>query len=153
MMLGLQTGKNNPILREKSKSINQIDEEILNLIKDMNKIMIKNNGMGLAACQIGKDIQLFVVDKNYSDKCVFINPKIIKLSKETEIIEEGCLSLPELFIPVKRAKSLKIKATNESGKKFKIKAKDMLARAIQHEMDHLNGILITDKNSTNPNGQ
>jgi methionyl-tRNA formyltransferase len=150
----LQTGKDNPVLRKKSKPVTfthrkggKIDEEILKLIKDMDETMIKNNGMGLAACQIGRDIQLFVIDKNYSDKCVFINPETIKFSKKTELIEEGCLSLPELFIPVKRAKSLKIKAIDENGKKFKIKAKDMLARAIQHEMDHINGILITDKNS------
>lgn len=155
MILKLQTGKDNPILRKKSKLVVKINEEILNLIKDMNETMMKNNGMGLAACQIGKDIQLFVIDKNYSNKCVFINPEIIKFSKKTETIEEGCLSLPELFIPTKRAKSLKIKATNENGKKFKIKAKDMLARAIQHEIDHINGILIIDKNSkiANPNDQ
>jgi peptide deformylase len=144
MILNLQTGKDNPILRKKSKLVIKIDGEILKLIKDMDETMIKNNGMGLAACQIGKDMRLFVIDKNYSDKCIFINPEIIKLSKKTETIEEGCLSLPELFIPTKRVKSLKIKAIDENGKKFKIKAKDMLARAIQHEMDHLNGILICD---------
>ena len=151
MILKLQTGKDNPILRKKSEPIilarrggRKINEEILGLIKDMDETMIKNNGIGLSACQVRKDIRLFVIDKNYSDKCVFINPEIIKLSKKTELVDEGCLSLPELFIPIKRAKSLKIKAIDENGKKFKIKAKDMLARAIQHEMDHLNGILICD---------
>jgi len=151
MILEIETGEDNQILRKKSQPIKlarrqggKIDEEILKLIKDMDETMIKNNGIGLTACQIGKDIQLFVIDKNYSDKCVFINPEIIKFSKKTEIIEEGCLSLPDIFVPTKRAKSLKIKAIDENGKTFKLKAKDMLARAIQHEMDHLNGILICD---------
>jgi peptide deformylase len=111
--------------------------------------MNKNNGVGLSACQVGKDIRLFVINDNYSHKCVFINPEIIKLSKKTELIEEGCLSLPNIFIQVKRALSLKIKAIDENGKSFKIKAKDMLARAIQHEFDHLNGILICDNAKQN----
>ncbi len=71
------------------------------------------------------------------------------MSKKTETAEEGCLSLPNLFIPVKRAKSLKIKAMDENGKQFKLKAKDLLARAIQHEMDHLDGILICDNAKQN----
>jgi len=147
MMLKIQTGADNQILRKKSQPINEINEEILSLAKDMQETMKKDNGIGLSACQVGKDIRLFVIDNNYSNKCVFINPEIIKLSKKTEMIEEGCLSLPDMFIPVKRALSLKIKATDENGKTFRIKAKDMLARAIQHEYDHLNGILICDKNS------
>lgn len=151
MILKIQTGKNNPILRNKSAPVLNITGEVLNLIKDMNETLAKVNGVGLTACQIGKNIQLFVVDPNYSKKCVFINPEIIKMSKKSEIVEEGCLSLPDIFIPTKRALSLKIKATDENGKKFKIKAKDILARAIQHEMDHLNGILIYDKNSEAPN--
>jgi len=148
-MLKLQTGKDNKILRTKSKPINKIDEEILNLIKDMQETMKKDNGIGLSACQIGKDVRLFVIDDNYSKNCVFINPEIIKLSKKTEIIEEGCLSLPNMFIPIKRAKSLKIKAINEKGKLFRLKAKNMLARVIQHEFDHLNGILICDNEQKN----
>jgi len=144
MILKLQTGKDNQILRKKSQPITEINQEILDLIKDMKETMKKDNGVGLSACQIGKDIRLFVVDNNYTHKCVFINPEIIKLSKKTEMVEEGCLSLPGMFVPVKRSLSLKIKAMDENGKEFKIKAKDILARAIQHEYDHLNGILICD---------
>ncbi len=149
MILEIETGKNNSVLRKKSRSITKIDENILNLIKDMNETMTKASGVGLSACQIGKDIRLFVINPDYSKKCVFINPEIIKLSKKTEIVEEGCLSLPDIFIPTKRALSLKIKATNKNGKEFKIKAKDILARAIQHEMDHLNGKLICDNDKQN----
>ncbi|MFH1129500.1 MAG: peptide deformylase [Patescibacteria group bacterium] len=149
MILKLQTGKDNQILRKKSQSIAEINQEIFNLIKDMQETMKKDNGVGLSACQIGKNIQLFVINNDYSHKCVFINPEIIKLSKKTEMVEEGCLSLPGMFIPVKRSLSLKIKAMDENGKEFKIKAKDMLARAIQHEYDHLNGVLICDNAKQN----
>jgi len=143
-MLKIETGKNNPILRKKSQPIDKIDENILNLIEEMIETMIEANGVGLAANQVGKNIQLFVINSELSKKCVFINPEIIKMSKKTEIIEEGCLSLPNVFIPTKRAKSIKIKAINENNKQFKLKAKGLLARAIQHELDHLNGILICD---------
>jgi len=145
MILKVETNKNNPILRQKSIPVTKITEEILTLAKDMNETMTKSNGVGLSACQVGKNIRLFVIDQSQSKKCVFINPEIIKLSKKTEIIEEGCISLPNLFIQIPRALSLKVKATDEHGKQFKLKAKGLLARAIQHETDHLNGILICDK--------
>lgn len=145
--MNIEKGQNNPILRKKSQTINKINEEVLDLIKEMQKTMLNADGAGLSAAQIGKNIRLFVVNPNLNEKCVFINPEIIKMSKKAEIIEEGCLSLPNVFIPTKRAKSLKIKAFDESTKQFKLKAKDMLARTIQHEMDHLNGILIVDKNN------
>lgn len=151
-MLKIEIGKNNPILRQKTQPIElayrrsrKIDEDVLNLIKEMMKTMIGVNGIGLSANQVGKNIQLFVINPELSKKCVFINPEIIKISKKSEIIEEGCLSLPDIFIPTKRAKSIKIKAINEKNKQFKLKAKGLLARAIQHEIDHLNGILICDK--------
>lgn len=147
MILKIQTNENNPILRKKSEPVAEITGEILNLIKNMKETLVKNNGVGLAACQVEKNIRLFVIDSSQSKKCVFINPEIIKMSKKTETLEEGCLSLPNVFIPTKRAKSLKIKAIDEKGRQFKLKAKDLLARAIQHEMDHLNGILIIDKNN------
>jgi peptide deformylase len=144
MILKIQINKNNPILRKKTEPVAEITGEILNLIKDMKETMAKDNGVGLSANQIGKSIRLFIISPELSKKQVFINPKIIKLSKKTETMEEGCLSLPDIFIPIERAKSLKIKASDEKGKEFKLKAKDLLARAIQHETDHLNGILICD---------
>lgn len=139
----IETGQNNPILRKKSQPIKKITADILDLAKDMIEIMNKNDGIGLSACQVGKNIRMFVIlSELSSDKKVFINPEIIKISKKTEILEEGCLSLPGITLLIKRAKSLKIKAIDEHGKQFKLKAKDLLARVIQHELDHLNGILI-----------
>jgi len=158
-MLKIQTGKNNPILRKKSLKIKEVDDNIRNLAEDMLEIMNKNNGVGLSACQIGKNIRMFVLPKELSSthwsllpqvkrdngKWAFINPEIIKLSKKTNVMKEGCLSLPGIFIPIERAKSLRIKAIDENGKVFKLKAKGLLSRVIQHETDHLDGVLIIDK--------
>lgn len=144
-MLKIETGQTNPILRKKSQPIGKIDEEILKLAQDMIETMEQNNGIGLSACQVGKNIKLFIIPREMSKHWVFINPEIIKISKKTETMKEGCLSLPGLFIPVERAESIKVKALDENSKEFKLKAKDFLARVIQHEIDHLNGILIVDK--------
>jgi peptide deformylase len=144
MILKIQKNKNNPVLRKKSQTIKEIDEKVLKLAQDMIETMEKNNGAGLSACQVGENIRMFVVPKELSQQWLFINPEIIKISRKTETMEEGCLSLPNVFLPIKRATSLKVKALDEKGKEFKLKAKDLLARIIQHELDHLNGILITD---------
>jgi len=146
-ILKIETGQNNPILREKSQTIEKIDGSVLQLTKDMIETMYKSNGVGLTACQVGKNIRMFVIAKELSKKQIFINPEIIRISTKTNTVEEGCLSLPGIFSQIKRPASLKIKAIDENGKKFKLKAKNLLARAIQHEIDHLNGILVVDKNS------
>ncbi len=144
MTLQIQKGENNPILRQKSTPIKNITEEILNLINDMTETMKKVDGVGLAAPQVGKNIQLFVVNPKLSKKYIFINPEISKMSKKTKTIEEGCLSMPGVYKKIPRAKSLKTKAIDENGKEFELKVKDLFARVIQHEIDHLNGILIID---------
>lgn len=145
MILKIQKGENNPILKEKTTSVKSVNEEIVVLAKDMIETMIKNEGLGLSANQVGKNIRMFVIHPDLTRRPIFINPEIIKISKRTDVLEEGCLSLPEVYRPVKRAKSIKIKALNQKGKQFKLKANDLLARTIQHELDHLNGTLITDK--------
>ncbi len=145
MILQIQKGQNNSILRKKSLKIKEVNNDIQKLAKDMLETMIENNGVGLSACQIGKNIRIFIVPKELSRKWVFINPKIVKISQKTDVMKEGCLSLPGIFVPVKRAESIKIKALDENGKEFKLKAKKLLARVIQHEYDHFNGVLITDK--------
>lgn len=145
-MLKIETGQNNPILRKKSLKIKEINDDVRKLAKDMIETINKGkrNGIGLSACQVSKNIRMFVIIKELSRKQIFINPEIIKISKKSNIVEEGCLSLPGVYLPIKRAMSLKIKAFDENNKSFKLKATDLLSQAIQHEMDHLNGILITD---------
>lgn len=147
----IEKGKNNKILHKKSLKIKEVNNDIKKLAKDMIETMTKNDGTGLAAPQVGKNIRIFVIPKELSPACrrgkkkqVFINPEIIKTSKKIEEMEEGCLSLPNTFITIKRAKSIKMNALDENNKEFSLKANGLLARVIQHENDHLNGILITD---------
>ena len=119
------------------------------LISNMRVAMVENNGVGLAANQAGKDLSIFVIDKKLAEKNnvpdAFINPEITEYSREREETEEGCLSIPDYWVPIKRAKKIKIKFIDENGIKQKIKARGFLARVLQHETDHLNGLTIKDK--------
>jgi peptide deformylase len=134
-----------PILRQESEPIkNPTDPEIQQLILDMLKTMRANEGLGLAAPQIGKNIQLCVIEIEY-EVFVLINPQIKKLSGDNVVSEEGCLSFPGKFLPVERADRIKVSAFDTNGKKQIIRARGLLARAIQHEVDHLHGTLFVDR--------
>lgn len=139
----------NKILRQKLKPVENITAEITILISDMKTTMKTNNGVGLAANQIGKNLQIFVIDENLAKNNgvpqAYINPEISEYSKDTAEMEEGCLSLPEFWRDIKRSKKIKIKALDENGAKIKIRARGFLARVYQHEIDHLNGTLIKDR--------
>lgn len=123
-------------------------KEIDELIKKIKTTMIKANGIGLSANQIGLNLKVFIAriiapkEKNFY---VIFNPEIIKFSKQTETIEEGCLSVPGIYGEVERPKNITIKGQNRYGKPIKIEADGLLARIFQHETDHLNGILFIDK--------
>ncbi|HBO16928.1 MAG: Peptide deformylase [Candidatus Moranbacteria bacterium GW2011_GWE2_35_2-] len=135
----------NPILRKKAKKIkNPLDKEIQELIPQMIETMRAAKGLGLAAPQIGKSIRLCVIEES-GILYVLINPQIKSTSMEKIITEEGCLSVPGKWIPIERSDEIKVRYLNEKGEKCKIKARGLLARAFQHEIDHLNGILIIDK--------
>jgi peptide deformylase len=139
----------NPILRKKSAEINlEIvkNREFKNLISSMAKTMIKTDGVGLAAPQIGKNIRLAVINSRDGVFCL-INPKFIKKSWARELGQEGCLSIPGIFGMVKRHKKVSLTYYNQDGKKIKLTAEGMMARVIQHEVDHLDGILFIDKAS------
>jgi len=133
------------ILRQKAKKIKDpLAPEIQKLIKDMVETLRKAQGLGLAAPQVGKSIRLCVVE--FEGKLyILANPKIINFSKNKSLLEEGCLSLPGKFLPIARPEKVKVMHLDEKGKRSKIKAEGILARVIQHEIDHLNGILIIDK--------
>lgn len=137
--------ENDPVLRKKAEPVkNPKSPEIKELIADMIAAMKKADGIGLAASQIGAPFRIFTV--NLEGKIyVFINPEIKNLSQDEFSFEEGCLSVQKIWGPVVRSKKLTIKALDEDGKPIKIRAKGLLARVIQHEMDHLNGILFIDK--------
>lgn len=138
----------NKILRKKLERVDEITPEILDLIAKMRQTMVEAKGVGLAANQVGKDLQIFVIDKKTADENgvpdAYINPELKEFSRDTEIMEEGCLSIPRYWSPIARSKKVHLKALDENGKKIKIKARSFLARVFQHEYDHLRGILIKD---------
>ncbi len=136
-------------LRQKSKEITKISKKIQILAENMIDTMYKNNGVGLAAPQVGENIRMFVIDVSENDEpfnpMVFINPKIIKKEGASHSVE-GCLSFPNAFVDVRRYSYVKVKALNLSGKPFIVEAKDgsLLSKALQHENDHLDGVLFID---------
>ncbi|HAI74555.1 MAG TPA: peptide deformylase [Candidatus Moranbacteria bacterium] len=134
-----------PRLKKKAEEIkNPKNPAVRELVFDMLETMKKNNGLGLAAPQVGKLLRLCVI-KFEKKTYILINPKIKSKSWSKEIAEEGCLSFPGQFIPVKRSKRVKVAAQDKTGKKISISAEGLLARAFQHEIDHLDGILYIDR--------
>lgn len=133
----------NHILRKKTRKVEFFDKEIKKIVNEMKKIVTKYNGVGLAANQIGIDLSIFIA-KPKNKFYVFINPEIIEGKKET-VKEEGCLSIENKWGFVKRFEEVKIKYQDIKGKTRTLKAKGLLAHIIQHEIDHLNGVLFIDK--------
>lgn len=133
------------ILKKKSRDVEIIDEKLQTLIDDMIETMHKYNGVGLAAVQIGILKRVIVIDL-YDDKgpIALINPVILKTKGEQEV-DEGCLSFPNKFAKVIRPAEVVVEYTDREGKRKKIKAKELLAQAICHEVDHLNGEVFVDK--------
>ncbi|MCX8082058.1 MAG: peptide deformylase [bacterium] len=133
------------ILRKMAEKVKNIDEQTIKLIESMKKTLQKVQGLGLAAPQIGISKRIFIAfDKETNKIITAINPEIVCISEEKEIDIEGCLSFPEIYFSIPRAKKIKLKALNEKGKEFFIETEGLLARCFQHEIDHLNGKLIID---------
>ena len=136
-------------LREPSKEVHKVSQKIKTLVQDLMDTMYAQNGVGLAAPQIGENVRIFVIDVSTGNEplnpIVFINPKIIKKSGAC-ISHEGCLSFPEAYTDVKRYENVMVKALDTNGRSFVVEAKEgsLLARAIQHEFDHLDGVLFVD---------
>lgn len=130
-------------LRNESQPVEKIDNDIRRLVEDMFETMYASNGVGLAAPQIGKNLRLAIIDTG-ENPLVFINPEIVKSSGK-EVCDEGCLSFPGLSEKVQRASRVVARATNLEGQEFEIEAEGLLARAIQHELDHLDGVLFIDR--------
>lgn len=147
--LPIETGTDNEILREKSSPIERIDKSIKKLAKDMMETMIKSNGMGLAAPQVGVNKRLIVVLFNYDTDhemvLPLVNPEIQSFSKEKNKGEEGCLSLPGIYKPVERSSHVRLKFQDLKGNTQILELDDMNARVVQHEIDHLDGILFVDR--------
>jgi peptide deformylase len=134
------------VLRRQAETVPEITEEIRNLSLDMIETMAAARGVGLAANQVGVTLRLIVVETGAEKKSaplVVVNPEILSLEGE-EATEEGCLSVPEFYEIVKRARRALVKGKNLKGEEFTIECEGLLARAFQHEIDHLNGILFVD---------
>lgn len=134
------------ILTKRAKEVEEIDERTKELIEDMIETLHKNNGVGLAAPQVGVLKRIIVIDiyEEGTDVFVLINPEIIK-TKGQQTVEEGCLSFPNQFAKIVRPAEVTVKALDKDGKKIKLVGKDLLAQALSHEIDHLNGELFIDK--------
>ncbi len=138
--------ENDEILKKHSREIEVIDDKIKELAQDMMETMHKWDGVGLAGVQVGVLKRIIVIDLYDEDNTQYtlINPVIVKEKGEQEV-EEGCLSFPNKFGKVKRPKEVVVNALDINGKKITIKAKDLLAQALCHEIDHLNGIVFTER--------
>jgi len=132
-----------PVLRQKAKRVSTIDSSIQQLIDDMVETMQQANGVGLAAPQVGLSLRVVVVQMPGEESIVIINPKMVKRAGEREVTE-GCLSVPGYAGEIKRSVSVTVKGQNRQGKAIRLKATGRMAQALEHELDHLNGILYID---------
>jgi peptide deformylase len=137
-----------PILRKVSAPVERIDAEVRKLAEDMLETMYAAPGVGLAAVQVGVPRRLFVLDTAKEERppqpLVLINPEIVSLGAEMRVHEEGCLSIPDERVPIERPSTVTVRFLDREGKTQELAAKGLLATAIQHEIDHLNGKLIID---------
>ena len=136
-----------PLLRKKCQRVDNIDDSLITITKDMIETMYDASGLGLAANQIGLSSNLFVIDVGIAqekrDPAVIINP-VITASEDEVMGEEGCLSIPDIFAEIKRAQHVEVKGYDLNGNEVRYEAEGILARAFQHEMDHLQGGLFWD---------
>ena len=135
----------NPVLHQKAKKVRKIDDSVQKLIDNMIETMHDISGVGLAAPQVGVPLQLVVIQLPDEEEVItLINPEVVKISEETEMMMEGCLSLPGYNADVKRATSITVKGRDRQGKLIRIKGEGLLAQVLQHETDHINGIVYVD---------
>lgn len=132
------------ILRKDAKEVEKVDNEIKNLILDMTETMQKYDGAGLSAPQVGVSKRIIIADDG-KEELAIVNPEIVKKSWRKQKDKEGCLSLPGLEVKIKRSKKIIVSGVDYSGKKIRIDAENLMARILQHEIDHLNGVLIIDR--------
>ena len=139
-----------PRLRQETRKVTTITDEVRALVQDLTETMFDENGAGIAAIQIGAPEKIFLIEgsvaggEENSPPMVFINPEVVWASDETETKEEGCLSFPGIYVPIKRAVRARVRAMGMDGKIFEVEGEGLFARAMQHEGDHLNGKLMVD---------
>jgi peptide deformylase len=140
-----------PKLRQRSVEVGEVDDGVRQLVADMTETMVAANGAGLAAIQVAAPVRLFIVDGHVaggaeeSPPKVFINPELVEISEEAQTGDEGCLSFPGIYVPVKRGMRARVRARGLDGQVFEVEGEGLYARALQHETDHLNGRLLVDQ--------
>jgi peptide deformylase len=140
-----------PKLRQRSTVIEGVDAHLRQLVADMTETMVAAEGAGLAAVQVASPVRLFLIDGHVAGggetaaPKVFINPEIVAISEEAQTGDEGCLSFPGIFVPVKRGMRARVRAMGLDGETFEVEGEGLYARALQHETDHLNGKLLIDQ--------
>lgn len=147
--LKIELGVDNPILRAKSKPVKKFDAELRKFVKDMKETMMFADGLGIAAPQVGKNIRAFIIVMDYNKKSekifAMINPEILEKSEEMEEGEEGCLSIPGKFAKVMRHKEITVEFFDLEGVRQILNLRNLNARVVQHENDHIDGILFVDR--------
>lgn len=148
-ILSLVTGESSPILRTICDPISKFDKSLKKLVQDMNDTMVKEKGVGIAAPQVSVNARVFLAVLGSESKnpvtVAMVNPEILDFSEEVELGEEGCLSLPKLFAKVWRSKEVLVRFQDLKGEFRQLKVANLDARVVQHELDHLNGILFIDR--------
>ena len=132
-----------PILKQKAKRVRAIDGSVQRLIDNMIETMHSADGIGLAAPQVGTPLRVIVIGIPEEEDIALINPQIVRRTGE-RLVNEGCLSIPGYIGEIKRAVSIRVKGRDQNGKEIRIKADERLAQVLQHEIDHLNGVLYID---------
>lgn len=132
-----------PVLRQKTKRVKNIDGSVKKLIEDMRETLPAAHGVGLAAPQVGVSLRIAVINIPDETELVLINPEVVRRQGE-RLVDEGCLSIPGYVGEIKRAESVTVKARDQHGKEIRIKADELLAQALEHEIDHLDGVLYID---------
>ena len=132
-----------PILRQKARRVKSIDKSIDRLIDDMVETMHSASGVGLAAPQVGIPLRVIVIGIPEEEELALINPQMMRRTGQ-RLVNEGCLSIPGYFAQVQRAEVVRVKGLDRTGKEIRIRADDLLAQALEHEIDHLNGVLYVD---------
>ncbi len=135
----------NPALVEKARDVTEFGPALARIIEEMHDAMRRDRGIGLAAPQVAIGLRLFIVQLDNEPLRVFVNPRITAMSQETSEYEEGCLSFPGLYFNVVRPSAVEIEAQDVDGNMFRLNADGLLARVIQHEYDHLDGVLFIDR--------
>jgi peptide deformylase len=137
-------------LRQETKPVAEIDESIRQLYRDLCDTMYDENGLGIAAVQIGEPVKMFLVEPKLAGRDVndapvcFINPEVVWESDEKQLSDEGCLSFPDVFVQVERPMRARVRATGIDGQPFEVEGEGLLARCLLHEYDHLTGKLLVD---------